>query len=407
MQAYIYEISKRFRQSKQQDSYISFVSKSSTTGIALGCAILILLLSVMNGFEYELRNSLLKVVPHAEIFAIDNKGMVASEAFVSRVESDPRVEQVFLLNKATGLLQAGKKMKAVSLIGVNENYLQSKFSDPTVFSSLKTQNNGIVLGRKILQQQGIEIGDQIQLLLPNNTQDLSFQAPKSAWLTVVGEVTVGGELDKQLGLVNRAFLAELLGLSERITHIEMMLKDPFEAYQFVREYGYSFDQAAYMSDWTRTNGHLYQDIQLIRTVVYIVLALVIAVASFNIVSALVMSVKERSKEIAILKTIGATNMSIAMIFILKGLYHGVKGAFVGTILGVFLALFLSDIISAIEFVLNIQLLSSDIYFTRSIPSKLVAVDVFYTVSLVLFIAVCSTLYPAVKAAGVQPAANLH
>jgi len=407
LQAYIYEISKRFRQSKQQDSYISFVSKSSTTGIALGCAILILLLSVMNGFEYELRNSLLKVVPHAEIFAIDNKGMVASEAFVSRVESDPRVEQVFLLNKATGLLQAGKKMKAVSLIGVNENYLQSKFSDPTIFSSLKTQNNGIVLGRKILQQQGIEIGDQIQLLLPNNTQDLSFQAPKSAWLTVVGEVTVGGELDKQLGLVNRAFLAELLGLSERITHIEMMLKDPFEAYQFVREYGYSFDQAAYMSDWTRTNGHLYQDIQLIRTVVYIVLALVIAVASFNIVSALVMSVKERSKEIAILKTIGATNMSIAMIFILKGLYHGVKGAFVGTILGVFLALFLSDIISAIEFVLNIQLLSSDIYFTRSIPSKLVAVDVFYTVSLVLFIAVCSTLYPAVKAAGVQPAANLH
>lgn len=407
MQAYIYEISKRFRQSKQQDSYISFVSKSSTTGIALGCAILILLLSVMNGFENELRTSLLKVVPHAEIFAMDNTGMVASDNFVNRLKNDPRLEQVFLLNKATGLLQAGKKMKAVSLIGVDKDYLQHKFSDPSIFSRLSEQSNGIVLGRKILEQQDIAVGDQIQLLLPGNTEDLSFQAPKSAWLTVVGEVSVGGELDKQLGLVNRTFLAELLGLNERITHIEMMLYDPFVAYQFVRDYGYSFDQAAYMSDWTRTNGHLYQDIQLIRTVVYIVLALVIAVASFNIVSALVMSVKERSKEIAILKTIGATNTSIALIFVFKGLYHGVKGAFVGTIIGVLLALFLSDIITSIEFVFNTKMLSSDIYFTRSIPSKLEVIDVLVTVSLVLFIAVCSTLYPAIKAAAIQPAANLH
>ena len=114
-----------------------------------------------------------------------------------------------------------------------------------------------------------------------------------------------------------------------------------------------------------------------------------------------MSVKERSKEIAILKTIGATNTSIALIFVFKGLYHGVKGAFVGTIIGVLLALFLSDIITSIEFVFNTKMLSSDIYFTRSIPSKLEVIDVLVTVSLVLFIAVCSTLYPAIKAAAIQ------
>ncbi|MFT7505434.1 MAG: lipoprotein-releasing system permease protein, partial [Gammaproteobacteria bacterium] len=175
----------------------------------------------------------------------------------------------------------------------------------------------------------------------------------------------------------------------------------------VRKYGDNFSQAAYMSDWTRTNGHLYQDIQLIRTVVYIVLALVIAVACFNIVSALVMSVKEKSKEIAILKTIGATSSDIAAIFILKGLYHGLKGALIGTVIGVLLALYLSEIIAFIEVVLGTQVFSDDIYFTGSIPSKLNWIDVVITASLVIFISTIATLYPAKQAASVEPTANLH
>lgn len=407
MHSYIYEISKRFRQSKQQDAYINFVSKSSTAGIALGCAILILLLSVMNGFEYELRTNLLKVVPHAEIFAINSDGLTINESYISSIENDDRVEHVFLLNKATGLLQAGKNMKAVSLVGVDESYIHYKFSDKTLYPKLQTYENAIVLGSKILSELKVSVGDKIQILLPASTQDLSFQAPKTAWLQVVGDISLGGELDKQLGLVNKAMLSNLLNLKDNVSHIEIMLKDPFEAYSLVREYGYNFDQAAYMSDWTRTNGHLYQDIQLIRTVVYIVLALVIAVASFNIVSSLVMSVKERSKEIAILKTIGSSNQDIANIFVLKGLYHGVKGAFWGSIIGVFLALFLAEIIYAIEFIFNAKLFSSDIYFTQIIPSKLNLIDVVITVCLVLIISISSTLYPAIKAAGIKPAANLH
>lgn len=407
MHSYIYDIAKRFRQSKQQDTYISFVSGSSTAGIALGCAVLILLLSVMNGFEFELRNSLLKVVPHAEIFSIDNEGIIPTASFIEQVKQDPRLDAVFLVNKATGLLQAGKRMKSVSLIGADDTYLAHKFDDDNFHSLLEETHNGIILGQKILKEQGLSVGDQVQLLLPASSPDLTFLAPTSAWLKIVGTLRVGGELDNQLGLINREFLAELLNLENRITHIEMVLHDPFDAYGFVRQYGYSFDQVVYMSDWTRTNGHLYQDIQLIRTVVYIVLALVIAVASFNIVSALVMSVKERSKEIAILKTIGCSKQNIAMIFVLKGVYHGVKGAFIGTLIGVFLALFLADIIKGIESVLNVEIMSSDIYFTGSIPSQLQYSDVGLTVFLVVFISICSTLYPAAKAAGIEPAANLH
>lgn len=415
MNSFVFEIAKRLRQPSKQDSYISFVSASSTAGIGLGCAVLILLLSVMNGFEYELRNSLLKVVPHAEIFSIDNQGIYPAPNFVNLVLSDPKVDSVFLLNKASGLLQAGNNMKAVSIVGVDRNYFEHKFTQAAkdslhkvaLFDELKSIENGILLGKTILAEQNINIGDQIQLLLPANTQDLSFASPKSAWLQVVGEISVGGELDNQLGLVNNRYLASLLGFTDNVTHIEIKLKDPFEASPLVRKYGYDFPQAAYMSDWTRTNGHLYQDIQLIRTVVYIVLALVIAVACFNIVSALVMSVKEKSKEIAILKTIGATNGNIASIFILKGLYHGIKGALIGTVLGVLLALFLSDIINFLEIIIGAKVLSGDIYFTGSIPSKLHWLDVLVTASVVIVISTLATLYPAKQAANIEPAANLH
>ncbi|MDT0594205.1 lipoprotein-releasing ABC transporter permease subunit [Glaciecola petra] len=407
MQAVFLQIAKRFRQSKQQDSFISFVSSSSTSGIALGCAVLILLLSVMNGFEHELRVSLLKVVPHAEIFAIDNKGLYPDPTFVKQIENDPKVKKVFSINKAAGLLQKGKKMKAVSaLIGVEDEYLQAKFGNPMYAEKLATMENAILLGDQIMQNLELEVGDKIQLLLPSNTQDLSFKAPKSAWVVIQGSVNVGGELDNQIGLLNKQYLAALLGFDQQTTHIEISLYDPFNAFELVRQYGFQFNQAAYMSDWTRTHGHLYQDIQLIRTVVYIVLALVIAVASFNIVSALVMSVKEKSREIAILKTLGASNTNIASIFVVKGLYHGVSGAFIGTTIGVLLALFLGDIIRFFESIFNTELLSGDIYFTGTIPSQLEWLDVLMTVLIVLSITTLATLYPAYKAAKLDPATNL-
>ena len=412
MSSFVFEIAKRLRQPNQQDSYISFVSASSTAGIGLGCAVLILLLSVMNGFEYELRNSLLSVVPHAEIFSIDSQGIYPDPTFIKLIEADPLVNNVFLLNKASGLIQSGKKMKAVSVImGVDRKYFVEKFSvmknDESLYTRLSAVENGILLGKTIMDEQDIATGDKIQLLLPSSTQDLSFTAPKSAWVEVVGALSVGSELNNQLAVLNSQYLATLLELNENVTHIEIKLKDPFDAHDLVRKYGFDFSQAAYMSDWTRTNGHLYQDIQLIRTVVYIVLALVISVACFNIVSALVMSVKEKSKEIAILKTIGATGTDIAMIFVLKGLYHGLKGALIGTVVGVLLALYLPQILALIETVFHTQMFSGDIYFTSSIPSKLNWLDVAVTASLVILISIIATLYPARQAAKVEATENLH
>lgn len=403
---FLFDIAKRFKNSRHQDKYIRFISGSSTTGIALGCAVLIILLSVMNGFEKELRQNLLRSVPHAEIFAIDDKGIYPNQRFIETIQNDPMVDQVFTLNKSIGLLQHGAVTKAVSIVGVSQAYTDTKFPNIVDYQSLLSDENAIILGVQIIKQLGLSIGDEIQLLLPAVTNDLSFSAPKSTWVKVISSVSVGGDFDKQIAIVSPSLLSKLLDLDANVTHIELFLNDPFMARELVIKYGYMFDQAAYMSDWTRTNGHLYQDIQLIRVVVYIVLTLVISVASFNIVSSLVMSVKEKSKEIAILKTIGLNNQNIAKIFVIKGLYHGSKGCLIGAISGSVIAFYLPQIIVFIEWIFAIKLMPSDVYFTTAIPSQLKWQDVGLTVFLTLIICCLATVYPAKKAAGVMPADSL-
>ncbi|WP_371193137.1 FtsX-like permease family protein [Glaciecola sp. SC05] len=400
-------VAHRFVQSKQQDAYIAFVSKSSTFGVGLGCAALILLLSVMNGFERELRENLLNVVPHAELFSASADGLQPSLGFIQAMQDDPKIQYVFALNKASGLLQKGKQIKSVELLGIERDYFQEKFSSHFDYGVLETEPMGIVLGADIMQTLSLKVGDSVQVLLPKVTEDLSFQTSVATWLTVVGEVSIGGELDSFIGITSTATLTKMLSLDNHVTHIEMHMFDPFDAFEVVRQYGFNFDQAVYMSDWTRTHGHLYQDIKLVRAVIYIVLILVISVASFNIVSSLVMSVKEKSREIAILKTMGTSDSQIQKIFIAKGLYSGLFGATIGSIVGCLLAAYLSEVIAVLEMVLGFQLLDAGVYFTSSIPSQLSLSDVLLTYSIAIIISVLATLYPATKAANVLPSAHLH
>ena len=399
-------IANRFRQSKQQSGFISFVSASSTIGIGLGCFVLILLLSVMNGFEKELRNTLLSYIPHAEFIAASEQGVYLDQETSKRAQNDPRIRAVFAYTKASGLLQKGAKMKSVEIQGVDPEYLNNKPAfklPPDVFSE---HEKGIYLGSGIADKLAIEPGDKVQLLLPSTSADLSFQAPKSIWLVFLGEISLGGEVDDFVGIMDKQTLSYALNIDSGASHIEFQLSDPFQGRQIIREYGYDFKQVVYMSDWTLTNGHLYQDIQLVRTVVYITLVLVICVACFNIVSSLVMSVKEKTKEIAILKSMGAENKLLRQVFVIKGLINGLYGATVGTILGVLSAIYLAEISSLIETLFNFSLLGEGVYFINFIPSDLQIADVIATYLLAIVLCVLATLYPAHKAANIDPATCL-
>jgi lipoprotein-releasing system permease protein len=223
----------KFRQSKQQSGFISFVSASSTAGIGLGCFVLILLLSVMNGFEKELRNTLLSYIPHAEFIAANPEGIYLDKQIKTQAEADPRVLSLVSYTKASGLLQNGTKMKSVEIQGVDSDYLQHKPSLTVPPTAFENDENGVYLGAGVIKKLEISIGDKVQLLLPSATQDLSFAAPKVIWLTVLGEISLGGEADDFVGIMNKQTLSIALGVTYGATHIEFQLADPFMGRQIV------------------------------------------------------------------------------------------------------------------------------------------------------------------------------
>ena len=405
------QLARRFRRGKSSNRYISFVSLSSTLGIGLGCFVLIILLSVMNGFERELRERLLAIIPHAELFSINQQGIVDWREYQQVLGEDPRIRKVEPYTKITGMIQQGSALKAVELTGIQINAAiptrwQNEISDAD-WQLLREGPNQVLLGKGILNKLGLAPGDKISVVIPSVTEDLTFAAPKNLYLTVAGSIQVGGLLDNLIGIMHLETASEQAGIKSGAQGLRFQFYDPFAAYSIIREVGYGFPQAVYMSDWTRTQGHLYDDIRLVRVVVYIALSLVIAVACFNIVSSLVMAVKEKQASIAILKTMGATDNQIRNTFVFQGLLNGFIGVFWGTLLAVITAPNLSLIVGKLEDLLGIKVLSGDIYFIDFLPSQLQANDVLLTVLVAIVLSVLATLYPAQKAAAIQPARALH
>ncbi|BFT30590.1 lipoprotein-releasing ABC transporter permease subunit LolE [Alteromonas sp. D210916BOD_24] len=404
------ELAKRFRKNRAQQRFISFISMSSTVGIALGCFVLIVLLSVMNGFEKELTGRILSVVPHGEIYSADGRGIENIDAQLYRFQQDERIAKVIPFTGLTGMLQYKGDLKAINITGIDVADVQGKFSDRVSredWQRFFQNTQGLLVGKGIASSLQLTQGDKVQVLIPQSTDDLSFKAPRTVTLVVSGVMSVGGELDNQIGLMHLPVASDALGIKEKAQGFQFTLHDPFSAYQTMRDIGYSYPQAVYMSDWTRTQGHLYNDIQLVRSVVYIALILVIAVACFNIVSSLVMAVRDKQSAIAILKTMGATDRLIRHTFVLQGVINGVLGMSIGVLLALLVAPNLSEIVSAVEKLIGVEILSGDIYFIDFLPSQLHWQDVVVTMVVAVLLSVGATLYPAHKATKVSPSKALH
>jgi lipoprotein-releasing system permease protein len=405
-----FELAQKFRKTRSQQRFISFISMSSTIGIGLGCFVLIVLLSVMNGFENELTSRILSVVPHGEIYSKSESGIENLEAQLYRFSQDSRLDSVTPYTGLTGMLQSKGELKAISVTGIPVDSVKEKYTERVTkndWARFSTQENGLIVGKGILASMDLAIGDTVQILIPQTTQDLTFKAPRSITLKIAGVLSVGGELDNQLGLMHLETASQAIGITSKAQGIQFTLKDPFSAYDTMRDIGYSYPQAVYMSDWTRTQGHLYSDIQLVRAVVYIALTLVIAVACFNIVSSLVMAVRDKQASIAILKTMGATDTLIRNTFVLQGVINGVVGVTVGVALAVIVAPNLSEIVRFIESGLGVEILSGDIYFIDFLPSSMHWQDVVVTMIVAMLLSVGATLYPAQKAANISPSSALH
>jgi lipoprotein-releasing system permease protein len=403
----IWQLAWRFRNNKRQNGFISFISASSTFGIGLGCFVLILLLSVMNGFEKELKDRLLSVIPHAEFKSVYASGIENWPAEVEALKLHPEITFVEPYVNATGMLQKGNKMKAVEMTALDPLYAIDGVVPSLVTSEqwrqFQNDENATMLGIGLMQRLDLQVGEKVQILLPQLSDDLSLSAPKTLRLNIVASLDMGGELSNHIGFMHMSLAAQAQNIKHGAQGIRLRFHDAFTARELTREIGYRLSPEVYMSDWTISHGNLYQDIQLVRAVVYIALSLVIAVACFNIVSTLVMAVNEKQSEIAMLKSMGAKNSLIILVFMLQGTFNGLIGTAVGVVLGILMATNLPTVARSMEDLLGVQFLSGDVYFINFLPSELNWNEVYLTAFIALLLSVLATLYPAIKAAKINPA----
>lgn len=404
-------ISWRYQRGKQKNRLVSLISLFSSIGIALGVAVLIIGLSAMNGFERELNQRVLSVVPHAEIRAYsdsENGVIQQGKKLETLLQQHPDIQAVSPFVTFTGLIENGAKLKIAQVRGVDPQK-QQKVSQLAQFVPSEQwqtfeKEGGLVLGAGIARDLEIEVGDEVTLLLPQPTEDGKLAQPLRFSLDVSGILRLDGQLDHSYALLPLEKAQELLELkSNQFSGIEISVAKPFE----VRQIGFpelaDYPQPLYLQTWIDKFGYMYNDIQLIRTVMYIAMVLVIGVACFNIISTLVMAVKDKQGDIAIQRTLGANDGFIKRIFLWYGLISGMKGALFGVIIGVLFALNLTTIIKFFENLFGMKVLSGGIYFIDFLPSEIHWLDIVWVLLATVLLSLAASLYPASRAAKLQPA----
>ena len=404
-------ISWRYQRGKHKNRLVSLISLFSSVGIALGVAVLIIGLSAMNGFERELNQRVLSVVPHAELYSYngnENVPIQAGERLEKLVSENPNVSAVSPFVSFTGLIENGNQLKIAQVRGVDpkkqDQVSQLSHYIPAEQWQAFHQEGGLILGAGIAKDLSVEAGDEVTLLLPQPTEDGKLAQPLRFSLPVTGILKLEGQLDHSYALLPLTKAQELLEYSpQEISGVELSLKAPFAVNQLALPELNAFEQPLYLNTWIDKFGYMYNDIQLIRAVMYIAMVLVIGVACFNIISTLIMAVKDKQGDIAIMRTLGANNRFIKQIFLWYGLISGMKGAVIGLILGVLLALNLTAIIKSLEQFFGVKLLSDGIYFIDFLPSELHWQDIVYVLLATLVLSLCASLYPASRAAKLSPA----
>lgn len=404
-------ISWRYQRSKHKNRLVSLISFFSSIGIALGVAVLIIGLSAMNGFERELNQRILAVVPHAEISSANGQSNAPIDHWqhlAAKLKQNPQIIGVSPFVSFTALVENGAKLKVVQIKGV-EPALQDRVSSLGRFVLNQgwqnfAQHDGLVLGSGIARDLDVQEGDWVSLLISQQTGSENLTQPLRERIQVTGILRLDGQLDHSYALMPLAQAQQLMNYqAEQVSGVELKTADPFNIQTLDYSMLQDYPQMLYLQNWISKFGYMYRDIQLIRTVMYIAMVLVIGVACFNIVSTLIMAVKDKAGDIAIMRTLGANNGFIKRIFIWYGLQAGMKGCLIGIVLGVILALNLTALIQGLEGVIGRKLLSDGIYFVDFLPTELHWQDVLLVLFSALILSLFASLYPANRAAKLQPA----
>ena len=402
----------RYTHAKRRNHFISFISIVSMAGIALGVMALIVVLSVMNGFQEELRSRILGVASHLEISGpadrLDDWPSVLEQARLNRhvMAGAPYVN-------AQGMLANGDSVRGAIVRGVLPEMEKgvadfARYMKAGQLSDLRAGEFGIVLGAELARTLGVFPGDKVVLLTPQGNITPAGVMPRMKQFTVVGLFEAGMfEYDSGLALIHLTDAQRLLRLGESVSGLRLKLDDLFRAPFVTQALAQSLEGAYYLSDWTRSHANFFRAVAIEKRMMFLILLLIVAVAAFNIVSTLVMAVTDKQADIAILRTLGARPGSIMQIFVVQGAFIGVLGTALGVVAGVVLAINLETVVPFIERLAGMDLFPADVYYINDLPSKLNWGDVGLIAGISLLISLVATLYPSWRASRIQPAEALR
>ena len=405
-------IGMRYTRAKRRNHFISFITLISMLGIALGVAALITVISVMNGFEQELRERILGMTSHATIQG-QGKGLENWQTVADAAAKNPQVIGMAPYIQAEGMLSFGQQVNGTLIRGIipTEEPKVSDVGDKMVFgelANLKPGEFGIILGKDLARALGVFQFDKVTLIVPQANVTPAGIMPRLRRFTVVGIFEAGMyEYDSTMALMHVEDAAKLFRMKGQVTGVRLKLEDMFKSDIVSRELINDIPGNYFISDWTREHANFFRAVQIEKVTMFIILSLIVGVAAFNLVSTLVMVVVDKEADIAILRTLGVTPSTILGIFIVQGAIIGTLGTLIGTVGGVALSLNIDRIIPALEELFSTKFLSAEVYYISELPSKLNWNEVVVISGLALVLSLAATLYPAWRGSRIQPAEALR
>ena len=413
MSAYEWLIGTRYLRSTHRRGFVSFVALMSVCGLMLGVATLIVVLSVMNGFERELRNRILAVTSHATIMGLAGP-LNDWRTLQAQLRREPGVQAVVPYIASEAMFAAGPHMLGASVRGVlpEEERIATGLAQRVIAGSLdelKPGSYATILGSALAHELGVGVGDSVVVIAPEGTATPTGVVPRMRRFRVAGIFSSGMyEFDRGLALVHMDDAARLFHTTDGVTGLRLAFADPLHAPSLVRRLARALGGPGfYVTDWTQDHANFFRSIEITKSMLFVILLMLVAVAAFNIVATLVMIVKEKQTDIAILRTFGAAPRNVLLTFGVQGVLIGLAGTLAGALLGTLIADNLEALVRALERLLRTQFLDARVYYMSDLPAYVQANDVLKVCGVALLLCVLATLYPAWRAARTVPAEALR